>query len=67
MLAVLNKCVHTGYIYPILTLVRYGSPYQSHQYNLHNTHDTCQYNLHNSTAIPEEEEEEEGEEIYLAC
>ena len=30
MLAVLNKCVHTGHICPILTLVKYGSPYQSH-------------------------------------
>ena len=30
MLAVLNKCVHTGWEHPILTLVKYGSPYQSH-------------------------------------
>ena len=30
LLAVLNKCVHIRYKYLILTLVKYGSPYQSH-------------------------------------
>ena len=30
MLAVLNKCVHRRCICLILTLVKYGSPYQSH-------------------------------------
>ena len=30
MLVVLYKCAHTGPRGPILTLVKYGSPYQSH-------------------------------------
>ena len=30
MLAVLNNCVHIGPMGPIITLVKYGSPYQSH-------------------------------------